>query len=425
MFVTLSFRDRRAGAASFFRRHGVSRLADYRGDSLMHITRKALAVVAAGFTAGTIAFAQNGTPINPHSKNALTLAVYGDSPYGTTNTDTSETEKTPAFIATINADPKVDLVLHVGDIHSGKQFCTDAYDRQIFDLWNAFKNPLIYTPGDNEWTDCHKAAEGGADPLANLSLVRSIFFANPGYALGGRNKRVLTQAVNYDPGHPADAEYVENVMWEQSQVLFVTVNVPGGSNNDDDKWFGAAETPAQAAAQTAEVARRTAADLRWLDAAFVQAQQDGVEAVLIQLQADMWDRDGKAAAHLSNYKVFLDSISARTMAFGKPVLLLNGDSHHYRSDNPLAAHQACVFENGTDAGTVDCNSIPDPGDGTYTQDAWANQPYYNVPNFHRIIVHGSTFPMEWIRLTITPGTNAAPSSSAFGPFSWARVIAVQ
>src|SRR4029077_20452593 len=106
----------------------------------------------------------------------------------------------------------VDLVMHVGDIHSGKQFCTEAYDRSIYKLWTAFKNPLIYTPGDNEWTDCNKAGEGGGtynkttqqidyvrdasgnlvdyaagDPIANLSLIRSIFFANPGHALGGRN----------------------------------------------------------------------------------------------------------------------------------------------------------------------------------------------------------------------------------------------
>ena len=31
-------------------------------------------------------------------------------------------------------------------------------------------------------------------------------------------------------------------MWEQSKVLFVTLNVPGGSNNDADNWFGLART---------------------------------------------------------------------------------------------------------------------------------------------------------------------------------------
>jgi hypothetical protein len=58
----------------------------------------------------------------------LTLAVYGDSPYGTTPTDTGQLAATPGFIAAINADPDVSLVTQIGDIHSGKQYCTQSYD---------------------------------------------------------------------------------------------------------------------------------------------------------------------------------------------------------------------------------------------------------------------------------------------------------
>jgi hypothetical protein len=222
------------------------------------------ASLALALATSKVVIAGNGTPINPHSNNVLTVAVFGDSPYGTSPTDTSQTQATPAFINSINADPKVDLVLHVGDIHSGKQYCTEAYDRTIYSLWTAFKNPLIYTPGDNEWTDCHKAGEGGGtyntttkqidyvrdsqgnlvdyaggDPLANLELIRSIFFAKPGYSLGGRKQQVQSQAQYFDPAYPTDAKFVENVIWMQSKVLFVTINVPGGSNNDTDKWYGA------------------------------------------------------------------------------------------------------------------------------------------------------------------------------------------
>ena len=388
-------------------------------------SRLACALLGAALLVGGPAHAQNGTPFNPNSNNVLTVAVYGDSPYGTSPTDRTQTDKTAAFIASINRDPKVDLVLHVGDIHSGSQYCTAAYDQEVFDLWSAFKNPLIYTPGDNEWSDCHKTKEGGhvlvngvpvdyanGDPLANLGLVRSIFFAEPGYALGGRRKRVLSQA-EAAPEGSTDVHYVENVMWDQSKVLFVTLNIPGGSNNDADPWFGARIT----AAQTAEIAQRTQADLHWLDAAFAQAERDGVEAIVISSQADMWDRDGKDVSHIANYEPFIASIAAHTKAFGKPVLLFEGDSHHYRSDNPLKAGQPCVFENG--AASVACNSIPEAAD--FTQDAWNNHPGYNVPNFHRVVVHGSTEPLEWLRLTISPGKAAPTTATTFGPFSWERV----
>lgn len=389
----------------------------------MQWRRIAAATIGAAVSAGAIVLAQNGTSINSASKNVLTLAVYGDSPYGTTPTDTTEADLTPAFIASINADPKVDLVLHVGDIHSGSQFCTEAYDRTVFDLWTAYKNPLVYTPGDNEWADCHKTKEGGhqnvdyadGDPAANLDLVRSIFFANPGYALGGRHKRVITQTQAFDAAHPTDANYVENVMWEQSQVLFVTLNIPGGSNNDADPWFGQPMT----AAQADEIAQRTQADLDWLDVAFVQAARDGARAVLIQTQADMWDRDGKAVTHIGNYEPFIASMAAHTAAFGGPVLLFVGDSHHYRSDNPLQEGQPCVLESGIGTDVVPCDSIPDSAD--FTADAWNNHPFYNVSNFHRIVVHGSTLPLEWLRVTIAPRADAAATSQSFGPFSWERI----
>ena len=63
-------------------------------------------------------------------------------------------------------------------------------------------------------------------------------------------------------------------MWN-SEVLFVTVNIPGGSNNDADLWYGV--TP-ESPRQTQEREQRTSADLHWLDAAFAQATADGVEA---------------------------------------------------------------------------------------------------------------------------------------------------
>jgi hypothetical protein len=318
-----------------------------------------------------------------------TTAVWGDAPYGVNNADTSQFVAMPAFIDSINADPKVRHVIHVGDIHSGKQVCTEPYDRSIFAQWTQFQDPLVFTPGDNEWADCHKTAEGASNPLTNLALVRSIFFPQPGQTLGIHREPVLSQAQFFDPHHQADSNYVENVIWVQSNVLFVTVNIPGGSNNDQDPWFGV--SPASAAQQQ-EVADRTGADLRWLDTAFALARLGHAGAVVITTQADMWDLDGQTAAHLTGYEPFVSSVASHTTAFGRPVLMFNGDSHIYKSDNPLSASDPL-------------NSL---------------HPGYDVPNFHRVVVHGSTLPLEWLRLTITRGADGS-GASAFGPFSWERI----
>ena len=364
---------------------------------------------------GAAAYAAGRDALDAVVRAPSTIAVYGDAPYGTSPTDTTQLTATPAFIDTINSDPDVTVVLHVGDIHSGKQYCTEPYDRQIFDLWQRFDDPLVYTPGDNEWADCHKAAEGGGsynaardtisyvldatgnpvdyalgDPIANLELVRSIFFSRPGLTLGRHPMPVLSQAFVPSPGYDSDRQFVENVMWVQSRVLFVTINLPGGSNNDTDVWYG---EPTATAAQLQERAERTGADLRWLDLAFSVAGFLGADAVVIETQADVWDPE-KGPAHQAQYEPLVRSIATHTTAFGKPVLMFNGDSHVFLSDNPLSAADPLAYMH----------------------------PGYDVPNFHRIVVHGSTLPLEWLKVTIDPRRHAANGPDAFGPFTWQRMI---
>jgi hypothetical protein len=389
----------------------------------------AAALAVAGTTVGA-GVANGAARGGTDETSAMTLAVYGDAPYGTSPTDDSQTLATPAFIDAVNADPDVSSVIHVGDIHSGSQFCTQSYDETIAGLWSHYEDPLVYTPGDNEWSDCHKAKEGGhvrdangepvdyadGNPAANLDLIRSLFFPHAGQTLGGGNLRVQSQAQHADPAHPGDATYVENVMWSRKGVLFVTVNLPGGSNNDTDPWYGAAETSQEQAQQAAEVAARTGADRRWLATAFARAQGDGDRAMVIVTQADMWDPES-GAAHLTNYEPVISDIAAGTTAFGKPVLLFNGDSHVYRSDNPLVAGAPCLTE----------AAPADPADPTATMacpvDDATMHPGYDVPNFHRVVVHGSTFPLEWLKLTVhTSGHQGSgpTSDSTFGPFSWTR-----
>jgi hypothetical protein len=37
-------------------------------------------------------------------------------------------------------------------------------------------------------------------------------------------------------------------------------------------------------------------------------------------------------------------------------------------------------------------------------------------------MYGSTFPLEWLKLTIDPRANAPADAYSFGPFSWQRMI---
>lgn len=389
--------------------------------------------IPALFTAAALISGCNNDSNNDSPAPAFSAAVIGDLPYGVDPTDTAQLLAMPTFIKAINDDADVALVMHAGDIHSGKEYCTQAYDTSVFNQLKTLKAPLVYTPGDNEWADCHKIKEGGGtynaatgaidykldatgnqvdyaggNPVDNLALIRSIFFANPGKTIGG-SMSVHTQAQEFDKAYPNDAQFVENVWWTKSGVLFVAVNIPGGSNNGNDPWYGA---PSKSAAQTTEVANRSGATLRWLQTAFDRANTEGAGAVVIMVQADMWDLDGNVASHIAEYKQYIDAIASRSKAFAKPVLLFNGDSHIYRSDNPLLKGAACVYEPTSGAKAVAC-----------TNDAYDSQPNgYNVPNFHRVVVHGSTTPQEWLKLTVDPAANAGNGTDAFGPFSWKRIV---
>ena len=134
------------------------------------------------------------------------------------------------------------------------------------------------------------------------------------------------------------------------------------------------------------------------------ASAEQAAGVVVITQADMWDLDGKTLAHLTNYEPIVSSLATHTSVFGKPVLLFTGDSHTYRSDNPLAPAAPCT-------GDADVCSY----------DAWSSHPYYDVPNFHRVVVHGSTFPLEWLKLTAAAGARNPTTATSFGPFSWTRM----
>jgi len=104
-------------------------------------------VLALGMVA--VALAVGARAAGNTNPNSITLAVYGDSPYldpAFPNLPAAEFSATPAFVNTINIDPSIQEVVHVGDIHSGSEACTVAYDQAIFNFWTAFQKPLIYTP---------------------------------------------------------------------------------------------------------------------------------------------------------------------------------------------------------------------------------------------------------------------------------------
>jgi Calcineurin-like phosphoesterase len=257
------------------------------------------------------------------------FALIGDVPYG------AATE--PQFdrvIDAINAQPRVRFVLHTGDIKAGSERCDDDLLQRRFDQYQRFDKPFVFTPGDNEWTDCHRTNNGNYLPTERLGKLRSLFFAQPGVTTGGRPARVATQS-----SIAGFETFVENTMWSFGGATMATVHVVG-SNNGYAPWnqidpSDSYETPR--ADRVAEVDARIAAAVAWIDVLFDRAALDRSAGVLVAMQANPNFELPASDLQRLGFNAVLDRITARAIAFGKPVVIAHGDSHYHRVDKPLLA----------------------------------------------------------------------------------------
>jgi hypothetical protein len=257
----------------------------------------------------------------PLLPNTFAFAVFGDGPYRD-----FERGRFSRLIADVN-DTDVEWFLHVGDILAGS--CSDSTLARMLRQLNTIRHPVVYTPGDNEWTDCHRQS---VKPLDRLQRIRDTYFANPSRSIAGPAMAVESQSAN-----PAWKEFVENVRWRRGGFLFVTAHMVGSFN-------GTTRFRGRTAADDAAVVRRTAAALAWIDSAFAIANADSLSGVVIAIHADPHFHRSER----NPYASFLTRIAEHTATFPGQVLLIHGDTHDYTVDHPLQrAGTAEVLDNFT------------------------------------------------------------------------------
>jgi hypothetical protein len=250
------------------------------------------------------------TPAEPRplAPNTFAFAVFGDGPYRPI-----ETGSFRRLIEDVNRTD-VEWFLHVGDILSGS--CSDEKLAEMLTQLNTIRRPVIYTPGDNEWTDCHRRS---FKPLERLERIRATYFKDPTRSIAGPAMTVESQSAN-----PAWREFVENVRWRRGGFLFVTTHIVGSFN-------GTSRFRERTAADDSAVVRRTAAAVAWIDSAFAIATADSLSGVVIALHANpRLHRRGEHA-----YGSLVRRIAEHTASFPGEVLLIHGDTHDHTVDHPL------------------------------------------------------------------------------------------
>jgi hypothetical protein len=238
------------------------------------------------------------------------FALIGDTPYD----EQQVTNLFPNMIAEINA-AKLAFVVHDGDIKSGSTPCTDELFAERLRDFQSFRHPLIYIFGDNEWSDCGKVLTNKFEPEERLEKLRALF--TQGSESLGQRKLTLTR--QSEAGR--FASFRENVRWIYGNVVFAGLNVPG-----DDNHFG-----------TKEFDERNAANLAWMKEAFAVARERDARAVMLIIQANPQFEISSTNLLRRGFNALLRMLDEQTVAFGKPVVLVHGDSHYFRIDKPLVS----------------------------------------------------------------------------------------
>jgi hypothetical protein len=265
----------------------------------------------------------------------FSFALWGDMPYEK-NKDARQTQ---AVIDSINRSD-VAFSIFDGDFKDGSSRCDDAAYHAAFVMFEGMRKPIVYVPGDNEWTDCHRLNNGGYNSQERLSLIRRTFFSHP-LSLGQEKMRLQNQGALAD-------KFSENTRFSAEGVVFLGLNVPGSNNNwvPDAKTcaYKSARTPADCEEANQEYESRNQANLLWLSSGFAHATAMGAKGLVIVFQAnpgfDLSETEQineSQLPHYAGYQSLMAAVAHETEQFKGQVLLVHGDDHFFKMDKPLYA----------------------------------------------------------------------------------------
>lgn len=302
----------------------------------------------------------------PAAQGQFSFGLWGDMPYA----KAGDAPKMQALLDSINKSD-IAFSLYDGDIKDGSSQCTNAIYADALTMFGQMKKPVVYVPGDNEWTDCHRLNNGGMDALERLAHLRKVMYPTMN-SLGQSQMPLEHQG-------KAGEKYVENTRFNQGGVVFVGINMPGSNNNlvlnAKDCSDKSARKAAQCDAANAEYLERDTANIAWLAASFAQARAQNAPGLVLVVQADPgFDLpeteaiDESAAPGVSGYREFMNRLVKETEAFKGQVLLVHGDTHFFKMDKPLYS------------------------------------PTKLLPNLTRVETFGSPS-IHWVRVTVDPASH--------------------
>ena len=312
----------------------------------------ALAAVTTALAVGNGSQGRDDDDRNETEGARYAIGLWGDLPYSTVQADVG----IPNLIADMNSQDLA-FTAHDGDLKAGSNSpCDDALYTRSLGYFNSLRAPAIFTPGDNDWTDCDRPSNGGFNSRERLDHERQIFFSTS-FTLGEHrlHQQVQTAPLCLSVANQ-NVPCVENRRWTYGRVTYATLNIQGSCNNlcDTDP-------------DPAEFAARNAAVIAWMQETFAQAKSLNSSAIMLISQADPGfdqtdgtrgplrdpktlaerDTDAQGIPIPDGYRSFLLALRDQVVAFKRPVAYVHGDSHYFRIDKPFLDATGARLENFT------------------------------------------------------------------------------
>ena len=264
---------------------------------------------------------------------SFSFGLWGDMPYKKAGDDA----KLPAVLQSINRSD-IAFSIYDGDIKDGSSKCTDDVYSDALKMFATLVKPVVYVPGDNEWTDCHRINNGGYDGIERLNYLRKVMY--PSHNSLGQNTLALEHQGKLGE------KYVENTRFVHGGVVFVGINQPGSNNNlimsEKECKNKSARDNAQCDASNAEYLERDSANVAWMQASFAAAKAQNAAGIVVVTQADPgfdWpeteDVDESKDPAVSGYRHFMSKLVEQTEQYAGQVLFVHGDTHFFKLDKPL------------------------------------------------------------------------------------------
>ncbi|MGA7777982.1 MAG: hypothetical protein WCA85_09770 [Paraburkholderia sp.] len=252
---------------------------------------------------------------------------------------------TQRLIDAIGRDRNLSFIVYDGNLRGPKETCRDSLFERREGLLEAARPPLIFLPGEYDWTDCGTPDAGGFDPVERLDQLRQTVFVDA--TSMGEEPISLTRESEVSRFRP----YRENVRWQLGDTVFIGLNVPGTNNHY-----------LTAGGRNGEFEDRVIANAFWLEHAAEYAKRREARAIVVFLQADpdpeRYERPDRFAwlrfARNSRRDGFLElkrSLVKVAQMFRGPVLLIHCDDGRapggFVIDQPLRNDKGEVVTNLT------------------------------------------------------------------------------